>query len=256
MTERAWDASRYDSAHSFVWERGRGVVELLAPVPGECILDLGCGTGHLTAYIAESGAEVVGIDSSDDMVRVASANYPHIRFEVADARSLPFKDEFNAVFSNAVLHWVRPPEAVVESVGRSLKPRGRFVAEFGGQNNIRTIMTAVGEALDALEQDGTRVYKPNKFFPPLDEYVSLLESRDFRVAHSAHFERPTPLDGGEEGLRRWLRMFGWDYLSPLTPSQREEVVAYVENATRSTLYADGSWTADYWRIRFEAFKTG
>ena len=255
MTEREWDASRYDSAHSFVWERGRGVVELLVPNPGERILDLGCGTGHLTAQIAESGAEVVGIDSSKDMVRVASENFPHLRFEVADARSLPFKGEFDAVFSNAVLHWVRPPEAVVESVRRALKPGGRFVAEFGGENNIRTIMTAVGDALDALERNDTEVYRPNKYFPPLDEYVSLLESRDFRVAYSDHFERPTPLDGGEEGLRKWLRMFGWDYLAPLSPEQREQVVAHIENATRPTLYTDGTWTADYWRIRFEAFKT-
>ena len=254
MTEREWDASRYDSAHSFVWERGRGVVELLDPQPGERILDLGCGTGHLTAQIAESGAEVVGVDSSGDMVRVASENYPSIRFEVADARSLPFGNEFDAVFSNAVLHWVRPPEAVVDSVRSTLRTGGRFVAEFGGENNIRAIMTAVGEALDALEQDGTEVYRPDKYFPPLDEYVTLLESRDFHVVYSDHFERPTPLDGGEEGMRRWLGMFGWDYLSPLTPSQREEVVAHVENTARSTLYAEGSWTADYWRIRFEAFK--
>ena len=117
---------------------------------------MGCGTGHLTAQIAESGAEVVGIDSSEDMVRVASENYPHIRFEVADARSLPFEGEFDAVFSNAVLHWVRPPEAVVDSVRRALRPGGRFVAEFGGENNIRAIMTAVGEALDALERNGTK----------------------------------------------------------------------------------------------------
>ena len=256
MTQREWDASRYDNAHSFVWERGRGVVDLLGPQSGERILDLGCGTGHLTAQIAESGVEVVGIDASEDMVRVASENYPGIRFEVADARSLPFENEFDAVFSNAVLHWVRPPGAVVESVWRTLRLGGRFVAEFGGENNIQTIMTAVGEALSTLEQNGVKVYRPNKYFPPLDEYVSLLESRDFRVANSAHFERPTPLDGGEEGLRRWLRMFGWDYLSPLSPEQREGVVSHVENATRSTLYCDGTWTADYWRIRFEAFKAG
>lgn len=255
MTEREWDASRYDSAHSFVWERGKGVVELLAPAQDERILDVGCGTGHLTSQIAESGAEVVGIDSSEDMVRLASENYPNIRFEVADARSLPFDGEFDAVFSNAVLHWVRPPEAVVDSVRRALRPGGRFVAEFGGENNIRAIMTAVGEALDALERNGTEVYRPNKYFPSLDEYVSLLESRDFGVTYSAHFERPTPLDGGEDGMRRWLRMFGWDYLSPLSPEQREEVVAHIEKAARSTLYTEGTWTADYWRIRFEAFRT-
>ena len=256
MTEREWDASRYDSAHSFVWERGRGVVELLAPKPGERILDMGCGTGHLTAQIAESGAEVVGIDSSEDMVRVASENYPHIRFKVADARSLPFDGEFDAVFSNAVLHWVRPPEAVVDSVRRALRPGGRFVAEFGGENNIRTIMTAVGEALDSLERNGTEVYRPNKYFPPLDEYVSLLESRDFRVVYSDHFERPTPLEGGEDGLRRWLRMFGWDYLASLSPEQRKQVVAHIEDVTRPVLYSNGEWTADYWRLRFEACKRG
>ena len=254
MTEREWDAGRYDSAHSFIWERGRGVVELLAPVPGERILDLGCGTGHLTSHIAESGAEVVGTDSSDDMVRVASQNYPHIRFEVADARSLPYVAEFDAVFSNAVLHWVRPPEAVIESVWRALRPGGRFVAEFGGENNIRAIMTAVGHALDALEARGAEVYKPTMYFPPLDEYDSLLETQGFSVARSAHFERPTPLDGGEEGMSMWLRMFGWDYLSQLSPTQRDEVVAHVEKATRSTLYTNGGWTADYWRIRIEAFK--
>ena len=126
MTERKWDASRYDSAHSFVWERGRGVVELLAPARGERILDLGCGTGHLTSLIAESGAEVVGIDSSEDMVRVASKNYPNIRFEVADARSLLFDGEFDAVFSNAVLHW-GPPPGGCRRVGLACSEAGRKV---------------------------------------------------------------------------------------------------------------------------------
>ena len=254
MTEREWDASRYDSAHSFVWERGRGVVEMLAPAPGERILDLGCGTGHLTAHIAETGAEVVGTDSSDDMVRVASQNYPSIHFEVADARSLPYGAEFDAVFSNAVLHWIRPPEAVIESVWCALRPGGRFVAEFGGANNIRAIMNAVGQALEALEKRGAAVYKPDMYFPPLDEYVSLLEAQGFSVARSLHFVRPTPLDGGEHGMSKWLRMFGWDYLSPLSTTQRDEVVAHVEKVTRSTLYTDGTWIADYWRIRIEAFK--
>ena len=128
------------------------------------------------------------------------------------------------------------------------------MAEFGVRTNIRAIMTAVGEALDALEQDGTEVYRPNKYFPPLDEYVPLLESRDFRVAYSDHFERPTPLDGGEEGMRRWLRMFGWDYLSSLTPSQREEVVALSRRrpGRRCTLKVRGRPTTG--EFRFESFR--
>ncbi len=254
MTTREWDARQYDRAHSFVWERGRGVVDLLAPLAGERILDLGCGTGHLTELISASGAEVVGIDSSDDMVRAARQNYPHVRFEVADARELPYDAEFDAVFSNAVLHWVRPPEAAVQSVWRSLRHGGRFVAEFGGANNIKTIMTAVSEALDVLAKRGTRVYKPNMYFPPLREYAVLLELHGFRIGRAEYFERRTPLDGGEEGMSKWLRMFGWDYLSPLSSSQRDEVIAHVEKATREVLYANGGWSADYWRIRIEAFK--
>ena len=149
-----------------------------------------------------------------------------------------------------------PPEAVVDSVRQALRPGGRFVAEFGGANNIETIMNAVGQALDALRARGADVYKPDMYFPPLDEYVSLLETEGFSVARSAHFERPTPLDGGEQGMSKWLRMFGWDYLSPLSPEQRNEVVAHVEKVTRPVLYGNGGWTADYWRIRVEAFKPG
>ena len=115
-------------------------------------------------------------------------------------------------------------------------------------------MNAVGQALDALEALGVGVYKPNMYFPPLDDYVALLETQGFSVTRSSHFERPTSLDGDEQGMSMWLRMFGWDYLSPLSPPQRDEVIAHVEKVTRSTLYADGTWTADYWRLRIEASK--
>jgi trans-aconitate methyltransferase len=134
--EAEWNANLYDAKHAFVWKYGADLVPLLAPQSGERILDIGCGTGHLTAQIAESGARVVGVDRSPEMATAARKAYPKLQFEVADARDLPFRDEFDAVFSNAMLHWIREPELVVRSVRNALRPGGRFVAEFGGKGNI------------------------------------------------------------------------------------------------------------------------
>src|SRR5579864_8831456 len=120
MTTITWDAKLYDDKHSFVWEKAKGVVELLAPKPGERILDLGCGTGHLTAEIAATGASVIGIDRSPEMISQARRRFPNLKFEVADARRLDFERQFDAVFSNAVLHWIVEPELVVRSVARAL----------------------------------------------------------------------------------------------------------------------------------------
>src|SRR5262249_56540999 len=129
--------------HSFVWKHGAALIEVLAPRPGERILDLGCGTGHLTAQIAEAGAEVIGIDSSPGMIAEARRLYPHVRFEVADARDFALDAGFDAAFSNAVLHWIKEPERAIACVRRALKPGGRFVAEFGGRGDVRAIVAAL-----------------------------------------------------------------------------------------------------------------
>jgi SAM-dependent methyltransferase len=135
-----WDASLYEAKHSFVWERGADLLELLAAQPGERILDLGCGTGHLTARIAEAGADVVGLDSSPEMIAEAKRNFPALEFIVGDAREFRFEKPFDAVFSNAMLHWVLEPESVVQSIGEALKTGGRFVAELGGQGNVERVV--------------------------------------------------------------------------------------------------------------------
>ena len=118
----AWDAKLYDAKHDFVWKYGSDVVSLLDPKAGERILDLGCGTGHLTAQIAESGALVTGVDRSAEMVAAARSAYPNLKFEVADARNLNFREEFDAVFSNATLHWIHEPERVLQGVWKALRP--------------------------------------------------------------------------------------------------------------------------------------
>jgi ubiquinone/menaquinone biosynthesis C-methylase UbiE len=137
-----WDAGLYDEKHSFVWKMADGLLELLEARRDEHILDIGCGTGHLTAKIAATGAKVTGIDRSPEMIRQAREGHPAIRFEVADATNVPFQGSFDAVFSNATLHWIKEPETVVREISRLLRPGGRFVAEFGGHGNIAVLVAA------------------------------------------------------------------------------------------------------------------
>src|ERR1035438_5033773 len=164
-----WNAGLYDASHAFVWEFGRDLLALLAPQPGEHILDAGCGSGHLTAEIAQSGAQVLGVDQSAAMVAQARENFPLLPFEILDVRALPFRDAFDAIFSNAVLHWVQPPEPAAAAMARALKPGGRLVCEFGGRGNIRILVEG---ACHALHQLG--VHQPERFnpwyYPSVAEY--------------------------------------------------------------------------------------
>src|SRR5499427_9032733 len=135
-----WNAAQYDAKHAFVYEKAKGLVELLAPKAGERILDLGCGTGALTAEIAGRGAEPLGVDQSEEMISQARKKFPALQFEVLDARELRFHAAFDAAFSNAVLHWIPEAEQVISGVAQALKPGGRFVAEFGGKGNIQKLV--------------------------------------------------------------------------------------------------------------------
>src|ERR1700739_4422514 len=146
-SKAVWDAKLYDAKHDFVWKYGSDLVSLLDPRAAERILDLGCGTGHLAARIAESGAEVTGVDQSAEMVAAARVAYPNLKFEVADARQLSFRDEFDAVFSHATLHWIHEAEPVLQGIQRALRPGARFVAELGGKGNIRAMQEAFDRAL-------------------------------------------------------------------------------------------------------------
>ena len=240
-----WDAGLYDDKHAFVWRHGASLVELLGPQPGERILDLGCGTGHLTARIAESGATVVGLDHSAEMLEQARAAYPRLQFVQGDAREFTFAEPFDAVFSNAVLHWVRPPEAVVRRVRDALRSGGRFTAELGGRGNVRRIETALRTAEERLnlQLSGSPWY-----FPGVGEYASLLEAEGLEVRYAVLFDRATPLEG-EDGLREWVKMFGRAVLDAIPAERREAFLTAVEEAARPELYRDGGWFADYRRLR-------
>jgi trans-aconitate methyltransferase len=248
-----WNANLYDAKHDFVWKYGSEVVSLLAPQPGERILDLGCGTGHLTSQIADSGAQVVGVDRSPEMIAAARKAFPNLKFEMTDARKLPFDTEFDAVFSNATLHWIREPELVIKSVWNALRPGGRFVAEFGGKGNIRTMQRAFNRSL--VELNLARPGEVNPwYYPSVSEYATLLENDGFEVRFMTLFERPTRLADGEAGMRNWIAMFGSDYLAKVNPGLREDFIGRVEDLLRPELFKDGQWWADYRRLRLVADK--
>ncbi|MBI2823535.1 MAG: methyltransferase domain-containing protein [Planctomycetia bacterium] len=246
---QTWDPALYDARHSFVYKAAADMLGLLAPQRGERILDLGCGTGHLTAQIAAAGAEVIGLDLSEEMVREARRNFPQLAFQTADATDFSVSVPQDAVFSNAVLHWVHPPAAAARAIARALRPGGRFVAEFGGRGCIAKIIAAVNAALGASDAE-----RRPWFFPSVGEYTALLEQQGFEIRFATLFDRPTPLEDGERGLRNWLAMFAGPYFAPLDEHRRESALTDVENRLRGELWQDGRWIADYRRIRVVAVK--
>ncbi len=251
--QSTWNAGLYDESFSFIWEYGSGLIDLLNPQPGERILDLGCGTGHLTHAIRQRGANVIGIDHSATMIEQARNNYSDIRFEVADASNFSFDEAFDAVFSNAVLHWVRDSEGAVTSIGNALKSGGRLVAEFGGKGNVSKIIEAT---LDALREAGysSREDRNPWFFPGIAEYAELLEQRGLETTSAVLFDRPTLLDGGSQGLELWLEMFGDSFFAGIPEPDRLRIVADIKERLRSVMFRDGNWYADYRRLRVVAFK--
>jgi trans-aconitate methyltransferase len=229
-----------------------GLLDLLDAKAGERILDIGCGTGHLTSQIAARGAQVTGVDRSPEMIRQAREKYPELHFEVMDATQLEFPHKFDAVFSNATLHLVKEPDKVVAGIAGVLQPAGRFVAEFGGKGNIAQFVGAMQRTWMASGFTGAL---PNPwYYPSLAEYSSLLERHGLAVTYGTLFERPTPLEDGEQGLRNWIDMFGSAILDELPEDKRQALVNEVERQSRPTLYRDGQWVMDYRRLRVVALK--
>ncbi|MGV0023633.1 class I SAM-dependent methyltransferase [Phormidesmis priestleyi] len=251
MLKNQWDAELYESKHAFVWQSGESLIELLSPQPEEQILDLGCGTGQLTQQIAIAHAQVIGIDRSSTMIETAQQNYPHLKFLVADAQNFQADRPFDAVFSNAVLHWIPNPDGVIHSVYQALKPGGRFVAEFGGKGNVQAIVQALYRALETINSTPSDHW----YFPSIAEYTTRLEQQGFDVTYAVLFDRPTPL-AGEDGLSNWLQMFASRFLEKLPDQERSQVIRSVEQDLKPTLYQTDHWTADYRRLRVVAVKRG
>ncbi len=250
--KRQWDPALYDQKHSFVFEYGHSLVALLDPRPGERILDLGCGTGRLTKAIADAGAEVVGIDNSANMIGTARTQYPGVIFEQADAGNFSFPDSFDAIFSNAVLHWILDAESVVQCVARSLRTGGRFVAEFGGKGNVAGIANALRATLREYGHGHERAWW---YYPTISEYAALLEKNGLEVTFATLHDRLTKLEDGPAGLRNWIEMFKGELFTDLSVDKKDKILTALETKLRPALFRDGSWHADYRRLRIVAFKS-
>ena len=249
-TAQTWDPAAYAKNARFVSDLGSPVLELLAPKPGERILDLGCGDGVLTKKIADMGCEVVAVDSSPAFID--SARKLGLDAHVIDAVALPYREEFDAVFSNAVLHWIKQADEMIGGVYRALRPGGRFVAECGGFGCVDKIRRALVESLNRRGIDGEA--RVPWCFPTPGDYATRLERAGFRVDSIALIPRPTPLPGDITGF---LQTFGLSFLEGLSSRDRSEYLQEVRTILEPQLVNEaGVWIADYVRLRFAATKPG
>ncbi|GLX68366.1 class I SAM-dependent methyltransferase [Paenibacillus glycanilyticus] len=250
---QAWNPGTYDTQLGFVSKLGKGILEWLNPQPNEFILDLGCGTGDLAAEIAGSGAKVIGMDQSASMIATAKTKFSGIDFLVGDGEQFEVDHPFDAIFSNAALHWMKDADGVIKSVRNGLKTGGRFVAEFGGKGNVDRLVQAFYEVMPHYGIDPAE--RNPWFFPSIGEYSSKLEQYGFEVRIAEHFDRPTPLPEGEKGVMHWLDGFGDAFFKGLDEENRQSAKQQVyENAKQKLQAIDGVYQADYRRIRVYAVK--
>lgn len=250
VAAQEWDAVRYQSQHSFVYQYGTSLIDVLNPQPGERILDLGCGTGELTNAISQrypGSIVVVGIDADATMIARAQQQYSNLDFRLADARSFALHDEeepMDAIFSNAALHWVPDADRCIARMAAALSNRhGRFVLEFGGKNNVYEIASF-------LERTCGKDKNP-WYFPSIGEYATLLEKHGLEVQSAELYDRPTPLIG-DHGLRNWIAMFGGPFLEGV--EDKEALFQQAEEELKPKLHNGEHWVADYRRIRITGKK--
>lgn len=244
--QQTWNPQAYAQKAGFVSQLGLPVLQLLAPIAGERILDLGCGDGELMTKLEAFGCEVVGVDSSADMI--AQAQKQGLSAHVMSGEALTFESEFDAVFSNAALHWMLNPEAVIEGVWRSLKPGGRFVAEFGGAGNVAKIVAALETQLKWRGYEAPSPW----YFPSPDDYHQRLTQVGFSVREIHHFKRPTPLPGD---VRGWIETFAHAFTHQLPQEDQSQFIDDVVDMLKPQLCNfEGQWNADYVRLRFAALK--
>jgi trans-aconitate methyltransferase len=249
-----WNADSYTQKHAFVFRYGAGLVDVLAPEPGELVLDLGCGSGELAQEIASRGAAVVGLDASAEMLAKAHQQFPDLDFRLGDAARFELPERFDAIFSNAALHWVPDAAGAIRQMHRHLKPGGRLVAEMGGQGNVGQIVAAV---LRQLKQRGYGLAEANWwYFPSVGEYATLLERQGFRVRLAQHFDRETALAEPETGLTDWIEQFGDQFFAGVSAANKAEILAAVDAELQPVLWRDGQWLADYKRLRIVAERLG
>ena len=245
----AWNAEEYNERFQFVHQYGEDLFSWLDLTPGMSVVDLGCGNGALTERLAAMGAEVLGLDASPEMLAVAQRHHPRLRFERADAASFIVERPVDAVFSNAVFHWIDDQDALLSSVSQALKPGGQLVCEFGGAGCAETVHHALRTA---FARRGLP-YRFRFYFPTVGEYAPLLEAHRLKVVRASLFDRFTE-QVGEDGLADWIRMFVTLPFEGLSDSRRAEIIREAVEACRPSLFVNGKWHVDYVRIRIKAIR--
>lgn len=246
-----WEADIYDKAFSFVHQYGEDVLNLLDLPAGGRVIDLGCGSGALTRRLADAGFAVTGVDASAEMLEQAKALHPSLRFVLGDALHYRPDTPADAVFSNAVFHWIDDQDGLLRNIAAMLREGGQLVCEFGGRGCCERIHRALQTGFEAR---GIK-YRRTFYFPTVGEYAPKMEAAGLMVTYAVLFERPTRLSGAD-GLRDWIRMFVKLPFEGVAPDMREAIIREAETRLRPELYRDGSWYADYVRIRLRAVKTG
>ena len=233
-----WNAGDYATVGAFVARLGEAALDLLDPQPGERILDVGCGEGALTHKIVERGARVLGIDNSAEMVAAAKAR--GLDATLLSAADMTFDSEFDAVFSNAALHWMLDKRRVAAAIFRAVKPGGRFAGEMGGEGNIRRLSELVDEEM--IIRGYVPPVEASNWYPPVEEFASVYEPAGFTGIDARLIERPTPLD---HGIGAWVTTFrkGWFDRAEVPEEERAEIAEAVAERF-------GSNVADYVRLRF------
>lgn len=235
----------YDNKHDFVAEYGKGLLEFIPDNKEQSILDLGCGTGTLTAQLNNLGNRVIGVDSSQNMIDKAKEQFGNIEFILCDALNLPFEKDFDVVFLNAVFHWICDYDTLLSNVRKVLKPDGLLVCEFGANGNIATIENAFMEVCSNLGYD----YMPKFNFPSCESFGKLLVGNGFVIDRIYDYDIPTPLKDNEQGLANWMKQFFASELAVMSEDMQVTVIKKVEELTKETLWNGKEWIADYRRLR-------
>jgi trans-aconitate methyltransferase len=247
-----WDSTFYDTKHNFVSKYGEDVVQLLNPQAGELILDAGCGTGDLTAIISESGALVEGVDLSEEMIQKAREKFPGLIFTVASITEYEKREFYDAIFSNATLHWILDKEKAIKKIYENLKFGGRFVFEMGAKNNLKEVIAAIKKV---LKENGftEKVNQQNWYFPSIGEYATLLEAAGFTVEYATQFDRETELET-IDGIKNWIKMFGKDFFQGIDETTVNSLLEEIQSSLIETRFYNNKWYADYKRLRMVAKK--
>ncbi|WP_455716221.1 class I SAM-dependent methyltransferase [Anaerosporobacter sp.] len=249
MTNIKWDSKNYASNFSFVHEYGQEVVNLLDVTEGMTVVDLGCGNGQLTKKLSDMGTKAIGVDASEDMLVLARKSYPKLEFINSDATSFTVGENVDAIFSNAVFHWIDNQDDLIANIAKQLKEGGQLVCEFGGYGNTELVQAS----LEREFQSRGLHYRRNFYFSTIGEYAFKLEKHGLLVKYATLFERPTK-QIGEDGLANWIHMFNLLPFQGVEETVQEEIIQSVVEELRPVLYKEGNWYLDYVRIRIKAIK--